>query len=168
MKIARTLLAASLIACLSAPAFARDARETARIVKALAMQGGNERVLEAMRVLEQEGFLQQLGEALAEGGAASATAQPVTMEAGGEAPAAPGSSEEQIVQIAFAAAEPVMAKHYGTKNIKIGQKWVKDTTRGGRPIFEVKIMPEVLGIVSFFTTYTVDVDKESMKVTRVK
>ena len=186
MKIARTLLAASLLACVPATLLARDARDTTRIVKALAMQGSNQKVIEAIRVLEQEGFLQQMSDALSEG-AASATAQPASVESGSdrspaaevsgaqateaaasEAPAAPGASEDQIVQVAFEAAKPTIAKHLGNPNVKVGQKWVRETTRGGRAIFEVKIMPESLGIVSFFTTYTIDVDKQTMKVTRIK
>ena len=187
MNITRSLAAVTLLAALAVPAVhARDARETARIVKGLAMQGGNQKVLEAMKVLEQEGFLEQMGDALADDGAASATAQAATTTAGeasagaggasadagaaadgAEAPAAPGASEAQIVEIAFRAAEPIMSKHFGGK-VKIGQRWVKESTRGGRAIWEVKIMPESLGIVSFFTTYTVDVDKATLKVTRVK
>ena len=158
--LAATLIAATSLAALVSPACARDARETARVVKGLAIQGGNQKVIDALKVLEDEGFLGQMSDALSDG-AASATAAPA------EAPAQPGASEDQIVQIAFAAAEPIMSKHMGGK-VKIGQKWVKETTRSGKPIYEVKIMPESMGIVSFFVTYTVDVDKATMKVTRVK
>ena len=192
MNIARTLVVASLIACVSAPTMAADARSTTRIVKGLAMQGGNAKVIEALKVLEQEGFLEQMSTALQDGGAASATAQPataaITQPAGapagapatgaaasapaadataGDNPAAPSVSDDQIAQIAYQAAEPTMSKHMGG-HVTIGQKWVKKTTRGGRPIYEVKIMPESLGIVSFFVTYTIDVDQQTMKVTRIK
>jgi hypothetical protein len=175
MTISRKLLCATIALSLAAPAAdARDAKETARVMKGLALQSGNERVMEAMRVLEAEGFLDRVGDALSEDGAASAIARPVTaVEEKVAAPAAPTTAtagaidEARAVELAFAGAEPTMSKALGGK-VAIGQKWVKRTKRSGRDIFEVKIMPESLGIVCFFTTYTIDVDAATGKVTRVK
>lgn len=157
-----TLLVAGLMVALSTPALA--GRDAARTLKGLAVQGGNQKVIEAMKVLEAEGFLDQASEALS--GDEDAAASEINVP-GAERPQAPQTTVGQVVQIAFAGAVERMSRDMGGK-VTIGQHWVKETTRGGRPIYEVKIMPESMGIVSFFVTYTVDVDKATMKVTRVK
>jgi hypothetical protein len=157
-----TLVAGALALVLVAPVFAGEGRDTTRIIKSLGLQSGNQKVIEALNVLEQEKFLDRVGEALAEEGAASQTAaegmsatassEPA---AASEAPAAPGGlSEDSCKQIATQAALPRIRKDMGNANAGVGIAYVKKKGEG----YQVQLMPESAGIVCFFVSYYVTMD----------
>jgi len=183
------MLAASLALALAVPALAHNARETAQIVRALALQSGNPKVQEALRTLESEGFLGQMSDALSDGAAASQTASPaaatsqaadpLALPAGGAqsappaqgasaAPAAGGGgaiSDDQAKQIAADAAIPEMTKAFGQK-ATIAQYWVTHKKSwGGSDYIQVRMMPGNTGL--FFVHYFVDIDASTGKVLKV-
>lgn len=155
-----TVCAAVILAGVE-PAWSAD-RDAIRKIKGLAVQSGNAKIIEAMKVLEDEGFLETMA-----GGGDSADV-PAAASSEDPAPAASSASvgtidAERAKEIALAHARPKLGA------MGAGAEVMSVTEKAGPPkIFRVKIMPGTKATLCFFMSYNVDVDASTGAVLRMK
>ncbi|MBI4861309.1 MAG: PepSY domain-containing protein [Candidatus Riflebacteria bacterium] len=150
------LLGISVVFAARGDLYAGSSRDVARVIKGLAAESQNAKVLEAVKVLEQEGFLTRVGEALGESQESPVAAATASQVAG-------GLSQEQAKKIALDHARPKLGAN-GVAAEVISVKEVK----GPPHIFRVKIMPGTKATLLFFMSYDVDVDASTGQVLRMK
>lgn len=176
MVLFRRVLAGSLVVLsAAAPADARSARDTVRVMQGLASQSGNQKVLDAMKTLKEEGFLDKVGAALAEDDGAPAetpaAAQPLPARsapaAQSQAPSGGGGAVDatQAKQIALDYAK----KNLGSSGAGAIVSGEPKESKGSKHTFKVNIIPgNKAGVLVFFMHYVVEVDANSGQVLSMK